>query len=246
MESLSIDEGVINEKKSPSKSERGGPTTLYPKIFKLTDFLYAAKSLGPPSIHLTGSVKLHGTHADIVFSPENDIIRLQSRNRKDLVPGNEDNAGFASFVAAIPVRTLLALRDRIMKRFKELNPETELLHEVVVAGEWCGTGIQKKVALATIPRFFAMISINVNGCWVPDRDYADISDEEARIFNIGKAGFFEFELSFNDVEASKARIKAITDAVEAECPFAKAMGISGLGEGIVWKATNYCANPKFW
>ena len=234
MESISLDEGVTKEEVSPSRSERGEPTTLYPKIFKLTDFLYAANYLRPaPSIHLTGSVKLHGTHADIVFSPDSDIIRLQSRNRKDLVPGNEENAGFAAFVAAIPIRTLLVLRDRIINRFRKLNPEAGLLHEIVVAGEWCGTGIQKKVALATIPRFFAIISINVNDCWLPDRDYADISDEEARIFHISKAGFFEHELRFDDVEASKAKIKAFTDAVEGRMPFCQS-------DGCIWAWRGHC------
>lgn len=59
-----------------------------------------------------------------------------------LVPGNEENAGLTAFVASIPVRTLLALRDRTMKMCVELNPKTELLHEIVVPEAWCGTGVR--------------------------------------------------------------------------------------------------------
>lgn len=223
------------------------PPTLYPKILKLTDFLYHAKSLQPPvdSIQLTGSVKLHGTHADIVFINRSDEIRLQSRNQLTLTPV-KDNAGFAAFIAASEKKPLFNLRDRILGRYHDLNPEKEVVGDLVIAGEWCGSKIQKKVALANIPRFFAIISININDSWVPDWKYADISNEDARIFHISKAGFFTQELNFDDISASEAYIKGLTDAVEKECPFAKTLGVSGLGEGIVWKATNHCGDPKFW
>jgi hypothetical protein len=227
----------------PSVAER---TTLYPKIKKLTDFIYAAKGLRPhPSIHLTGSVKLHGTHADIVFVDNTDEIRLQSRNQLALGV-KDDNYGFAAFFAATNKMKILALRDRILERYHKLNPDIKVTGDVVIAGEWGGTGVQKKVALATIPKFFAIISININDAWVPDWEYGDICDEDARFFHISKGGFFTQELHFNNVTQTEETIRKLTDAVEDECPFAKALGVSGRGEGIVWKATNHCSDPEFW
>lgn len=227
----------------PASKER---TTLYPKIKKPTDFIYAAKQLGPkPSIHLTGSAKLHGTHADIVFVDNTDEIRLQSRNQLALSVKN-DNCGFAAFFAATDRMTVLTLRDRILERYRKLNPDTEVIGDVVIAGEWCGIGVQKKVAIAAIPKFFAIISININDAWVPDWEYGDICDEDARIFHISKAGFFTHELHFDNVTGSEKTIQELTDAVENRCPFAKALGVSGRGEGIVWKATNHCDDPQFW
>ena len=222
-------------------------TTLYPKIFKLTDFLYHARSLQSPvkSIHLTGSVKLHGTHADIVFVDCSDEIRLQSRNKLSLNPGN-DNAGFASFIAAIEKEALNELRDRLLDRYLSLNPARKVNGDLVIAGEWCGIGVQKKVAISRIPKFFAIVSIKINESWVPEWDYAGVFNENARIFNIGKAGFFTHEIKLNDIKDSEAGIRSLTDAVEKECPFAKSLGVSGLGEGIVWKATTRCEDPKFW
>ncbi|KAL6713532.1 hypothetical protein ACLMJK_008997 [Lecanora helva] len=225
-------------------------TTLYPKIHKLSDFIHRVKrSKTIPrlleSIHLTGSTKLHGTHADIVFLNSTDKIRLQSRNQVD-ISVNKDNVGFAAFIAATEKKVLFDLRDRVLDRYHELEPGKDVSGDLVISGEWCGIGIQKKVAIATIPKFFVIISICINNSWEPDWKYADIFYEDARIFHIGKAGFFTHELMLNDIDTSEAKIKELTDAVEKECPFAKALGVFGLGEGIVWKATEYCSDPRYW
>jgi len=236
------DETLIQETE-PSSEER---TTLYPKIKKLTDVVYAAKRLGlDPSIYLIGSVKLHETHADIVFVGNTNEIRLQSRNQ--LVLGVEnDNCGFAAFIAATDKKITLDLRDRILERYRKLNPDTRVIGDVIIAGEWCGTGVQKKVAIAAIPKFFAIISIKINDAWVPEWEYGDICNEDGRFFHISKAGFFTQELLFDDVAGSEKTIQKLTDAVEKECPFAKALGVSGRGEGIVWKAMNHYSDPEFW
>ena len=254
MTSLTLDENVpptssaFHKSPSPKPRQRGDPTTLYPKILKLSDFIHTVRKDLPSlsSIHLTGSVKLHGTHADIVFQPNTNTIRCQSRNKLDIKAGNEDNAGFAAFVAGTEQRKLIDLRDRVIERYNKLNPDRSVEGEIVLAGEWCGTGIQKKVALNEIPKFLAIISININDAFVPDWEYSDISDEDLRIFHIGKAGFFSHEMHLNDISASDNEIKRVTDQVERECPMSKTFGISGLGEGIVWKARDYCGSADFW
>ena len=227
-------------------------STLYPKIYKLSDFVHRVRGLQTSplqtkTVHLTGSVKLHGTHADIVFvSATSEDFRLQSRNRKSLVPGNEDNAGFAAHIAGVGQRRILALRDRVVARYMELNPRTQIDGEITVAGEWCGEGIQKNAAVSQLPKFLVIISICILGRWVEDSKYADICDEDVGIFNIGRIGFFEHELNMDDVRASEMEIKRLVDEIERECPFAKALGATGHGEGIVWKATEYCGDADLW
>ena len=227
-------------------------STLYPKIHKLSDLVhninrYEHANDNEGIISLTGTVKLHGTHADIVFaSATSEGYRLQSRNKRDLYPGKEDNAGYASYVESIGKQRILNLREKIVARYRELNPEVPVEGEVILAGEWCGKGIQKGVGIAEIPPFLVIISISINNEWVQDSKYEDIHDEEARIFNISRAGFYHHELRLDDVQASEVAIKQWVDAVDKECPFAKALGVTGRGEGIVWKADHLCGNATFW
>ena len=152
----------LENEERPLEAVQRGPDTLYPKIRKLTDLVYEMKKHYPDTnkFELQGTVKLHGTHADIVFDSTSDNIRLQSRNQRDLQL-DKDNCGFAAFVQATKTKTLLDLRDRIVERYHKLNPGTEITGKVVLCGEWCGTGIQKKVALCNLPKFFAIISIQV-------------------------------------------------------------------------------------
>ena len=163
-----------------------------------------------------------------------------------MINTNNDNCGFAAFIASIERETLLDLRDRIRVRYHQLYPETEMKGDLVIAGEWCGTGIQKKVALVKIPKFLAIISLRVNGTWLPDWEFADICNEDKRIFHIGKNGFYTHKVDLRNTNTSEATIKELTDAVVAECPFARSLGASGHGEGIVWKATDHFSNPNFW
>ena len=242
---------------APEAPENTIKSTLYPKIFKLKDFVSNVERLPEylsrsATLSLIGSTKLHGTHADIVFeSATSNNIRLQSRNQPDLKVGNGDNAGFAAWVADIRKNhdVLYQLRDRFVCRYQQLSPGQDVRGEIVIAAEWCGTGIQKKMAIVKMPRFLAIVSVSINGSWVPDWKYADIEDAENRIFNVGRAGYFRCELRLDEegMAHSEAQITRMTKEVELECPFAKQVGgESGVGEGIVWKAEKFCGNAKYW
>lgn len=74
-------------------------------------------------IPLTGTVKLHGTHADIVIDCD-DIIKLQSRNKPD-VTLEKDQYTYASTM--IPLRDeILDLKAKYICRFRELNPKAKI------------------------------------------------------------------------------------------------------------------------
>jgi hypothetical protein len=225
-------------------------TTLYPKIGKLTDFTYQVKRSrsfeDKRTIALIGTAKLHGTHADVVIESDGSI-RFQSRNRLNISPGKDDNQGFAAFASTLK-KEWLDLKNRYTERFQALNPDTVLdrKQQVVIAGEWCGEGIMKGVAISKVPPMFVVLSVQINGDWVLDEEYGDISCEEVRVFNISKAGFFHHDFQLNDIDASKAVIQALVEKVEKECPFGAALGISGKGEGIVWKPRDLHQNSELW
>jgi hypothetical protein len=226
-------------------------TTLFPKITgkveELLDNLKHIREPHPTTISFSGTVKLHGTHADLVIYAD-DIIRLQSRNRLalDIV---HDNYGVAASI--LPLRTeTLKLRDEFRKRFLELNPREKIDDEfpIIIAGEWIGPGVQKSVAIEKLPRkYFVILSISINNSWLPNEGYGDISNESVGIYNISRGGTFSEILDVNDTEAFMERAMALTIAVEKECPFAKSFGLSGVGEGIVWKAEHPLgASSRFW
>jgi hypothetical protein len=229
-------------------------STLFPKITGRIDELvdnfsykYGAED---PIIKLTGTVKLHGTHADIVIE-SNNTIRIQSRNRLSL---NMEHDNYNVAASLLPLKEeILELRDRVKDRWQEGNifEKMEENKPVILAGEWIGPGVQKKVAIASLPkRCFVLLAVSVNGEWQDDEDYAEIHNEKVGIYNISRGGFYKEVLDFKDpesLEACKEKLLAHTLDVERECPFAKSFGVSGVGEGIVWKAHYPLSqDPRFW
>ena len=89
---------------------------------------------------------------------------------------------------------------------------------------------------------------SINGTWLPDELYGDISADEADIYNVLRGGVWHLDLNLDEPEATEAEMMKSTDAVEAECPFARTFGVSGIGEGIVWKVADTVRfqGPQFW
>lgn len=236
------------------------PPTLFPKITSKVDEIIEAYKYklrrengfkAPQTEHtvlkLIGTVKLHGSHADIMIHAD-DTIQLQSRNRVGLTC-EADNHDFAKVF--LPLRAeALDLKRRYRERFLELRPSTKINeeHPTIIAGEYIGPGVQKKVAIDNLPsRLFIIVSVSINNAWLPDEPYADIHNEAAGIYNISRGGFYHEELAFDNVKASRQRLQDLTVEVERECPFAKSLGIVGGGEGIVWKVSHpYGADARFW
>jgi len=229
-------------------------STLFPKITGRVDELienYTYKfGTSHPTIKLTGTVKLHGTHADIVIESDN-TVRIQSRNRLSL-DIEHDNYNVAASLLPLQ-KVILELKDRAVDKWRQLNSPEELEEDepVILAGEWIGPGVQKKVAIANLPqRCFVILAVSVNGEWQDGEEYAKIHNEAAGIYNISRGGFYREVLDFKDPETldrCKEKLMGHTMEVEKQCPFAKSFGISGIGEGIVWKAQYPLSqDPRFW
>jgi hypothetical protein len=234
-------------------------TTLYPKI--TTDIHQVVAILrglnrdpekpGPnvplDPIPIIGTVKLHGTHADILVHSDNTIT-FQSRNLTDLST-TKDNQGFAAAMAP-KTAVLLALRDLYLARWKELNPNSAPNESapVIIAGEWIGTKIQRYVAIAQLSRRFVIVSVNINNAWQRDQDYSDISLPQHDIYNVSKVGVYHATLYPEDIKRTASEIQRLAEEVAAKCPFAASFGIEGEGEGVVWKLEPeaYNGDPRLW
>lgn len=212
----------------PSTPVTTNNSTLYPSIGKLKDFLYEARKLNKPSFELIGTVKLHGTHADMVIDAK-DAIGFQSRNQTDLQP-EKDNEGFATFANPLK-QDILALKNAYISRYRALNPSTplETTYPVVIAGEFCGGKIQKKVALLQLKKQFVIVSVNVNDTWLPDDEYGDIHDESIGIYNISRAGFFYRTLQLQNPAESEAEINTLVKQVKRSARTLEPSESLGLG-----------------
>jgi len=234
-------------------------STLYPKITThIPEIIEQLRRLNRDPAHpeaniivdpipFIGTVKLHGTHADILVYPDNRIV-FQSRNIVGLSVA-KDNQGFAADMSE-KTAAVLGLRDVYLKRWKELYPSKTVGEDlpVVIAGEWIGDKIQKDVAIAQLSRRFVIVSVNINGTWQKDEEYSDISLSDHDIYSASRAGVFHTTLYPDDYERTVSEVERMTEDVAAQCPFASSFGISGLGEGIVWKPvpTQYNGDTSLW
>jgi hypothetical protein len=234
-------------------------STLYPKITNhITEIIKVLKELNQDPedpeketildpIPIVGTIKLHGTHADILIHSDDRIV-FQSRNIVGLHV-TKDNAGFATTMAQ-KTKALLRLRDLFIARFTQLNPNTpvDLTHAVLIAGEWIGQSIQKDVAISALSKRFVIISVNINNQWQRDNDYGGIALPNHDIYNVSRAGVFNRTLYPENPQHTIVELEALAEQVAARCPFAATFNLSGEGEGIVWKPARapYNANPALW
>ena len=79
----------------------------------------------------------------------------------------------------------------------------------------------------------------VFGCKVDD-NWIDFErfDNEQGIYNINQFPTYSIDIDFNQPELAQNKLIEMTMQVEDECPVGKYFGVSGVGEGIVFKC-NY-------
>ena len=185
-----------------------------------------------PKLSFTGTVKLHGTNAAIVFDKG---YTFQSRER--VLTREQDNAGFMTHM-----QQYLISISMMFQRIAEQNKIQGLNDLIAVYGEWCGGNIQKGVAITGLPKMFVIFAIKINDQWM---DTPNVSCPEASIYNIKDYLGYTIDIDFEHPELVQNRLAELTAEVEACCPIGKAHGKEGVGEGIVWRCTS---NPssEYW
>lgn len=201
------------------------------------------------TLNFKGTVKLHGTNAAVAWDGVFSELVMQSRNR--LITLEDDNAGFAKFVSS----RVDAIKNIFHAMFQQVpldDGETAYLY-----GEWCGKGIQKGVAVATLDPMFVMFNVayvskaqdsEAKRRWLPSSVFdvlGKLSEAPAvwpasdNIYSIYQFPNWSKDIRFTqpDLGVVQNEIVALTLQVEAECPVGKYFGVSGIGEGIVWTSS---------
>lgn len=202
-----------------------------------------------PKITFEGTVKLHGTNAAISAHSSNPSeFWCQSRER--ICSPLQDNAGFAMHVQQKGGQ-IVDLLEGFIKTARALFDLSENFI-ISVYGEWCGGNIQNGVAINKLPKMFVVFAVSVSNesgsdaRWLRGAWIKEVLERRNHIF----ASVFEYqtwihEVDFSSPEASQDYFASITEQVEKECPVAKKHGISGIGEGVVWRAIKDPANGSW-
>lgn len=194
-----------------------------------------------PVVTFVGTTKVHGTNAAVCIQ-ENE---LWVQSRENIV--TEGHFGFVNFVKEneVTFRTLL----HIIRMKHNLPSE----YSVALFGEWAGPGIQKGVGVSELPEktFFIfglkVVPIDEEGGEVSSfwLDHEGLHSTNPRIKNIAEFGMFGRAIDFSEPKMVINELIDITNKIEAECPVAKAYGVSGVGEGVVWVGTYKGKNYRF-
>lgn len=194
---------------------------------------HAAKA---PTLTFTGTVKLHGTNAAVVLSPEG--LSYQSRER--VLSEGSDNAGFYAHMFQYP-----AVMGELCALFlKAANLEHLEDPTIAIFGEWCGGNIQKGVAISQLKKMFVIFAVQINGEWFNEH-LPVISIPEAGIYSITNFPAWTVTIDFDRPEDIQNYLGELTQMVEAECPVGKHFLVQGIGEGIVWRCVED-PNPDLW
>ncbi len=186
-----------------------------------------------PIITFIGTVKLHGTNSSFCYQKSEDKFWVQSRNR--ILTVDRDNAGFCEFINS----NLLVLKKIANKIYEQEQLDDTTI--VTIYGEWCGPGIQNKVAIAKIPnKSFVIFDVKITTIdeknrWAKLKNLRSIPNySDENVYNIFNFPTWRIEIDTSNPNSYQNTLIEITEQVEKECPVAKEIGISGCGEGVVW------------
>ena len=199
-----------------------------------------------PTIVFKGTVKLHGTSASFNYSKSED--KLLPQKRSSIIEDDFGHFGFVEYTKANEV----VIKEKMSTLCNKLG-----IDSVVVFGEWCGTGVQKKVAISELPKRMVIFE-----AWNPvteeyiDTDLlSDFCEGVPKCYNVRDYQTFEMEVDTQYPEIALGKINDLVDEVEKSCPVAKAMLLDEfpdkcvdrteyIGEGIVWKYKDICWKAK--
>lgn len=179
-----------------------------------------------PVLTYEGTVKLHGTNAAIGMERGGirSVAGFWFQSKETILTLENDNAGFVRH-----------FHDKDLYRlFKGLVGDN-----IIVFGEWCGGNVQQNVALEQLSKRFVVFGAQSEGKWLSKDVVRQLKAEDIGIYNIYDYQTVSMDIDFNRPELSQNKLAELTVLVEKQCPVAAKHGVTGLGEGIVWK----CVTP---
>ena len=194
----------------------------------------------PSDVEFIGTVKLHGTNCSVCYSNKTGMY-CQSRN--NVINLTYDNQGFCMYIEKN--------KSEFESYFKLLAEKYNIdldIYTLSLYGEWCGERIQKGVAVSKLPKCFAIFDCKVSN--LKDSEFKSywldvsfkntdnkciLSKPSEKIYNIYDFKTFSVKINLDSYQDSQKQLEDYTLEVEKCCPFAKALGVEGVGEGIVWR-----------
>lgn len=172
-------------------------------------------------VQYLGVEKLHGTNASFNKDVDGNYC-FQSRER--VLSIQSDNAGFCIW------------GEKNIDAFKELA-DLFSKQNVIIYGEWAGTGIQKGVALNQLPKRFYVFAVKVDDRWLALEKvqfaFTKFNHDEIKLIsNIVTP--FSITIDFAKPQDYVEQLESLTKQVEEKSPLALYYGVEGVGEGIVW------------
>lgn len=193
-----------------------------------------------PVLTFRGTTKLHGTNAGVAFNILSGDVYAQSKER--ILSVENDNFGFAAWLLSDETA-----QDRAQLRDSVLAAAGGVVNQQIIAcrvfGEWCGPVVNPKTAIGQLPQRWVVFNALVTTAdgsehWFSSESILEAWPGERRagslVHFIADYPQWSIDIDFNNPEAILDELERLTLEVEAECPVAKALGLSGLGEGIVW------------
>ena len=183
-----------------------------------------------PTVEFIGTTKIHGTNAGIGYDPTTNTLWAQSRQH--ILSENSTNAGFYTYV--------MSNKSYFLNMLSNINSK----FPIILYGEWCGSGIQKGVAVSKLQRRLIIFAIKIvedekHMTWLSRVEIEKFFSPEHFVWNVYCFETFTILIDFNNMKESQNILIEITDKVEKECPAGKYFDVSGIGEGVVWSNELY-------
>ncbi len=208
-----------------------------------------AEVCNKPTIAFVGAIKLHGSNAAVVQHSDGTLT-YQSRHKALTL--EDDYHGY--------VRLMSSFSDHFWSGlFSQIRETWSVKSSIPVAvyGEYCGPSLSSGAAIVKLPqKMFVIFAIRFGAeeetVWVPPEEMVKLRLERIeecpeQVKNVFDYQTYQVTIDFNEPAFSRNTLVELTEAVEKECPFAKQFGISGVGEGIVWRPVKGEFNEsRFW
>ena len=190
-------------------------------LFNVNKYLQDNNEARP--IHYRSKIKLDGTNAAIQIFPDGTLI---CQSREEILSPEKDNAGFARWV----------------EENKEYFQSIKVQEPIIIFGEWCGQGIQKRCSISKIDKkIFAVFVIQYDQEFdINPETIRDVLPEHKQVYVIDFHN--EMILNYENRELLTHQAEKLAKLIEEieQCdPWVQSVfGIEGLGEGLVFYPVN--------
>ncbi len=190
-----------------------------------------------PVLKFTGTVKIHGTNASVAYNKATRDVIAGKRNG---FAHRDGHFGFPKFVHDNK-KKFVALMDTLYTLYANDGDD------IFLFGEWAGPGVQKGVGVSQLPdKCFFVFDLYVKNRKTEEGHYVSLESDwfstlepnliPDKVYHVQEFGLYTVDIDFENPSASIKTMEEQVSKVENECPVAKRFGISGVGEGIVYKS----------